>query len=60
MWFGAYGVLMTYIYAVKLEDGRVFVREAQRPLKHWKSAVMREAPYGTDFLGCSFVQKVSE
>ena len=40
-------------YTLTLADGTTYQITGRRP-RHWKSALMQLAPYGTDFYGCRF------
>lgn len=39
---------------VTLRTGETFSFPAAKMPRHWKSWVMQQCPYGTDFYGCTF------
>jgi hypothetical protein len=42
-------------YRLTLANGATFEITSKRPLKFWKSDLMRRTPYGvTSFVGCRF------
>lgn len=39
---------------ITLADGTEHSRTVRRPVRSWKSWLMRQLPYGTDFQGATF------
>lgn len=44
------------VLTITLRDGTEHRFETNAMPRHWKSWVMRQMPYGTDFLGAQFSQ----
>jgi hypothetical protein len=44
-------------YTLTLATGEVFTLTRKRQLRNWKSLLMLEAPYGTDYAGATFGRK---
>lgn len=49
----------TMILAVTLASGERFAFPVAKMPRHWKSWVMQECPYGTDFYGCTFSREIA-
>ena len=49
-----------HFYGVKLNDGSEHWFVAKRVPAHWKSWVMQQMPYMTDFLECQFMQRAAQ
>lgn len=39
---------------ITLRDGTTYRFEQVKLPRHWKSWLMQQVPYGTDFMGCRF------
>jgi hypothetical protein len=50
---------MGFILSVILADGTRHDFERAKMPRHWKSWVMQQMPYGTDFYGCRFERAAS-
>jgi hypothetical protein len=41
---------------ITLADGTTHSLQVRKTLKHWKSALLRQLPYGTDVQGATFTR----
>jgi hypothetical protein len=48
-----------FILSITLQSGETHEFTVKRMPRTWKSWVMQQVPYGTDFYGCSFGRRVA-